>query len=102
MSAYKCEPFDRRDFVCCGDAALFTAVVTALIGSARPVLADPISGAVPEIEPNWRRASARLTLSSAFPPCALQGGIRSGNNRRAQGHRCRLHRSPALLGRTGL
>ncbi|WP_378947228.1 MBL fold metallo-hydrolase [Mesorhizobium sp. ANAO-SY3R2] len=55
MSVYKCEPFDRRDFLCCGGAALFSAVVTALIGSSKPASAIAISGAVPEID--------RLTVS---------------------------------------
>jgi len=52
MSLYKCEPapFDRRDFLCCGGAAAFSAVVAALLGGIRPVMAAPISGAVPEID----------------------------------------------------
>ncbi|MEP9398217.1 MBL fold metallo-hydrolase [Mesorhizobium sp. KR2-14] len=52
MSIYRCEPvpIGRRDFLRCGGAALFGAVVTALIGGAKPGMADPVSGAVPEID----------------------------------------------------
>lgn len=50
MSVYKCEPLDRRDFLCCGGAALFGVVVATLIGDAKPVSAAPISGSVPEVD----------------------------------------------------
>ena len=40
----------RRDVVCGGGAAMFGAIVTALMGSSKPVKAEAISGSVPELD----------------------------------------------------
>jgi 7,8-dihydropterin-6-yl-methyl-4-(beta-D-ribofuranosyl)aminobenzene 5'-phosphate synthase len=40
----------RRDVLCGGGALVFGAMLTALLGNAKPVRADTISGAVPEID----------------------------------------------------
>jgi 7,8-dihydropterin-6-yl-methyl-4-(beta-D-ribofuranosyl)aminobenzene 5'-phosphate synthase len=41
---------NRRQLVCGGGAAAFAAMVSALLGGARPVRAEPVTGAVPEID----------------------------------------------------
>jgi len=41
---------DRRDVVCGGGAAVFGAMIAALLGGTKPVRAAPISGAVPELD----------------------------------------------------
>jgi 7,8-dihydropterin-6-yl-methyl-4-(beta-D-ribofuranosyl)aminobenzene 5'-phosphate synthase len=43
-------PVDRRHVVCGGGAVLFGAMVASLLGGARPVRAEPISGSVPEVD----------------------------------------------------
>jgi 7,8-dihydropterin-6-yl-methyl-4-(beta-D-ribofuranosyl)aminobenzene 5'-phosphate synthase len=50
----------RRDVVCGGGAAMFTALVTMLVGGAKPVRAETISGAVPEID----RVAIRVIVDS--------------------------------------
>jgi 7,8-dihydropterin-6-yl-methyl-4-(beta-D-ribofuranosyl)aminobenzene 5'-phosphate synthase len=50
MLICQCNAVHRRDVVCGGGAAMFGAIVTALIGSAKPVKAETISGSVPELD----------------------------------------------------
>jgi 7,8-dihydropterin-6-yl-methyl-4-(beta-D-ribofuranosyl)aminobenzene 5'-phosphate synthase len=40
----------RRDVVCGGGAAMFSAIIAALMGSSKPVRAEAISGSVPELD----------------------------------------------------
>src|SRR5260370_21213609 len=40
----------RRDVVCGGGAAVFSAIVATLMGSSKPVKAETISGSVPELD----------------------------------------------------
>jgi 7,8-dihydropterin-6-yl-methyl-4-(beta-D-ribofuranosyl)aminobenzene 5'-phosphate synthase len=46
----QCNAMHRRDVVCGGGAAMFGAIVTALMGSSKPVKAETISGSVPELD----------------------------------------------------
>ena len=46
----RCSALHRRDVVCGGGAAMFGAIVTALMGSSKPVKAETIAGAVPELD----------------------------------------------------
>src|SRR2546421_3699869 len=41
---------DRRRLLCGGGSALFGSLVASLLGGAKPVRAEPLSGAVPEID----------------------------------------------------
>jgi len=50
MLICQCNAVHRRDVVCGGGAAMFGAIVTALIGSSKPVKAKTISGSVPELD----------------------------------------------------
>jgi 7,8-dihydropterin-6-yl-methyl-4-(beta-D-ribofuranosyl)aminobenzene 5'-phosphate synthase len=50
MSICQCNAMRRRDVVCGGGAAMFTAIVATLMGSAKPLRAEMISGSVPEID----------------------------------------------------
>jgi 7,8-dihydropterin-6-yl-methyl-4-(beta-D-ribofuranosyl)aminobenzene 5'-phosphate synthase len=50
MLICQCNAMHRRDVVCGGGAAMFGAIVTALMGSSKPVKAETISGSVPELD----------------------------------------------------
>ena len=50
MLICQCNAMHRRDVVCGGGAAMFGAIVTALMGSSKPVKAEAISGSVPELD----------------------------------------------------
>jgi 7,8-dihydropterin-6-yl-methyl-4-(beta-D-ribofuranosyl)aminobenzene 5'-phosphate synthase len=43
-------PVNRRDVVCGGGAAVFGAMIASLLGGAKPVRAEAISGTVPEVD----------------------------------------------------
>src|ERR1700756_5443269 len=60
MLICQCNAIHRRDVVCGGGAALFSAVVAALIGSAKPVRAETVAGKVPEID----RVAVRVVVDS--------------------------------------
>jgi 7,8-dihydropterin-6-yl-methyl-4-(beta-D-ribofuranosyl)aminobenzene 5'-phosphate synthase len=60
MLICQCNTIHRRDVVCGGGAALFSAVVTSLLGGAKPVRAETIAGKVPEID----RAAVRVVVDS--------------------------------------
>jgi 7,8-dihydropterin-6-yl-methyl-4-(beta-D-ribofuranosyl)aminobenzene 5'-phosphate synthase len=50
MPICHCYAIHRRDVVCGGGAAVFSALVAALLDSSRPVKAQAISGSVPELD----------------------------------------------------
>jgi 7,8-dihydropterin-6-yl-methyl-4-(beta-D-ribofuranosyl)aminobenzene 5'-phosphate synthase len=60
MLMHQCDAMRRRDVVCGGGAAMFSAIVTMLMGNAKPVRAATISGSVPEID----RAAIRVVVDS--------------------------------------
>jgi 7,8-dihydropterin-6-yl-methyl-4-(beta-D-ribofuranosyl)aminobenzene 5'-phosphate synthase len=43
-------PLNRRHVLCSGGAAVFGAMLASLLGGTKPVRAEPISGAVPEVD----------------------------------------------------
>jgi 7,8-dihydropterin-6-yl-methyl-4-(beta-D-ribofuranosyl)aminobenzene 5'-phosphate synthase len=43
-------PLNRRHVLCGGGASVFGAMIAALLGATKPVRADPVSGAVPELD----------------------------------------------------
>ena len=50
MLICQCNAMHRRDVMCGGGAAVFSAIIATLMGSSRPVKAEAISGAVPELD----------------------------------------------------
>jgi 7,8-dihydropterin-6-yl-methyl-4-(beta-D-ribofuranosyl)aminobenzene 5'-phosphate synthase len=60
MSIYQRDVVHRRDVVCGGGAAVFSAITATLIGGAKPVRAEAISGSVPEVD----RVAARVVVDS--------------------------------------
>ncbi len=60
MLICQCNAVRRRDVVCGGGAAVFSAIVATLGGSAKPVRAETISGSVPEID----RVAVRVVVDS--------------------------------------
>jgi len=60
MLICQCNAIHRRDVVCGGGAALFSAIVATLMGGAKPVRAETIAGKVPEID----RAAVRVVVDS--------------------------------------
>jgi 7,8-dihydropterin-6-yl-methyl-4-(beta-D-ribofuranosyl)aminobenzene 5'-phosphate synthase len=50
----------RRDLLCGGGAAMFSAIVSTLISDAKPVRAETISGSVPEVD----RVAVRVVVDS--------------------------------------
>jgi 7,8-dihydropterin-6-yl-methyl-4-(beta-D-ribofuranosyl)aminobenzene 5'-phosphate synthase len=50
MLLCQCNAMHRRDVVCGGGAAMFSAIVATLMGSSKPVKAGVISGSVPELD----------------------------------------------------
>jgi 7,8-dihydropterin-6-yl-methyl-4-(beta-D-ribofuranosyl)aminobenzene 5'-phosphate synthase len=64
----------RRDVMCGGGAAVFSAIVAALLGGAKPARAQPISGSVPEVD----RVAVRLVIDSyqiAVAPSTKTGNV---------------------------
>jgi 7,8-dihydropterin-6-yl-methyl-4-(beta-D-ribofuranosyl)aminobenzene 5'-phosphate synthase len=60
MSIDQCDSLDRRGVVCGGGAAVFSTIVATLIGDAKPVRAEAITGSVPEID----RVAVRVVVDS--------------------------------------
>jgi 7,8-dihydropterin-6-yl-methyl-4-(beta-D-ribofuranosyl)aminobenzene 5'-phosphate synthase len=60
MSIVQCDLLGRREVLCGGGAAAFSTIVAALIGDAKPVRAEAISGSVPEID----RLAVRVVVDS--------------------------------------
>ena len=50
MLICQCNAMHRRDVMCGGGAAVFSAIIATLMGSSKPVKAEAISGAVPELD----------------------------------------------------
>ena len=50
MLICRCNEMHRRDVMCGGGAAMFSAIVATLMGSSKPVKAEAISGSVPELD----------------------------------------------------
>jgi 7,8-dihydropterin-6-yl-methyl-4-(beta-D-ribofuranosyl)aminobenzene 5'-phosphate synthase len=50
MLICQCNAMHRRDVVCGGGAAVFSALIAALLGSSKPAKAEAISGSVPELD----------------------------------------------------
>lgn len=64
----------RRDVLCGGGAAAFAAIVTSLLGSAKPARAAPLAGSVPEVD----RVAVRVLIDSyqiAVAPSATIGNV---------------------------
>jgi 7,8-dihydropterin-6-yl-methyl-4-(beta-D-ribofuranosyl)aminobenzene 5'-phosphate synthase len=60
MLICQCNAIHRRDVVCGGGAALFSAVVATLIGGGKPVRAETVAGKVPQID----RVAVRVVVDS--------------------------------------
>ena len=50
MLICQCNVMHRRDVVCGGGAAMFGALITALMSGSKPVKAEVLSGSVPELD----------------------------------------------------
>src|SRR5215469_4595273 len=50
MLICQCNAMHRRDVVCGGVAAMFSAIISTLLGSSKPVTAEAISASVPELD----------------------------------------------------
>jgi 7,8-dihydropterin-6-yl-methyl-4-(beta-D-ribofuranosyl)aminobenzene 5'-phosphate synthase len=64
----------RRDVVCGGGAAVFSAIVASLLGGTKPARAQPISGPVPEVD----RVAVRVVIDSyqiAVAPSTKTGNV---------------------------
>ncbi|MEK0083929.1 MBL fold metallo-hydrolase [Benzoatithermus flavus] len=64
----------RRDVVCGGGAAMFGTLLAALLGDAAPVGAEPVAGAVPEVD----RLAVRVVIDSyqlAVAPSTRVGDV---------------------------
>jgi 7,8-dihydropterin-6-yl-methyl-4-(beta-D-ribofuranosyl)aminobenzene 5'-phosphate synthase len=64
----------RRDVVCGGGAAVFSAILASLLGGAKPARAEAISGSVPEVD----RVAVRVVIDSyqiAVAPSTKTGNV---------------------------
>src|SRR5262249_29806792 len=50
MLICRCNEMHRRNVMCGGGAAMFSAIVATLMGSSKPVKAEAISGSVPGLD----------------------------------------------------
>ena len=50
MLICQCNVMHRRDVICGGGAAMFGALITALMSGSKPVKAEALSGSVPELD----------------------------------------------------
>lgn len=74
MLICSCNAIHRRDVVCGGGAALFSAMVAMLIGSEKPLRAEMISANVPELD----RVAVRVVVDSyqfAVAPSRKVSGV---------------------------
>jgi 7,8-dihydropterin-6-yl-methyl-4-(beta-D-ribofuranosyl)aminobenzene 5'-phosphate synthase len=60
MVICRCNIMDRRDVVCGGGAVMFSAIVAALMGQAKPARAAALAGSVPEVD----RVAVRVVVDS--------------------------------------
>ena len=56
----QCNAIHRRDVVCGGGAAMFSAILATLMGSAKPAHAETVAGSVPEID----RVAVRVVVDN--------------------------------------
>ena len=70
-------PINRRHVVCGGGAATFSAMIATLLGGAKPVRAEPISGAVPDVD----GLAVRVAIHS-YQFAVAQPKVRLGRNSR--------------------
>lgn len=74
MSIDESDPIHRRDVLCGGGAAVFTAMLATLVGTARTATAQPVAAAVPEVD----RVAVRVVVDSyqfAVAPGRKVGGV---------------------------
>jgi len=67
----------RRDLLCSGGSALFSSLIAALLGDAKPARAQTISGSVPEVD----RATIRVVTDNyhfALSPSGKIGDVEVG------------------------
>ena len=72
--SFERSPINRRHIVCGGGAAAFSAMIAMLLGGAKPVRAELISGAVPEVD----GLAVRVVIDSyqiAVAPSAKAGMV---------------------------
>jgi 7,8-dihydropterin-6-yl-methyl-4-(beta-D-ribofuranosyl)aminobenzene 5'-phosphate synthase len=67
------ESVRRRDVVCGGGAAVFSAIVVSLLGGAKPARAQPISGSVPEVDGLAARVVTDSYQFAVAPSRKLEG-----------------------------
>ena len=75
MLICQCNAMHRRDVMCGGGAAVFTAIIATLMGSSKPVKAEAISGAVPELD----SVAVRVVVDSYHWNAALHSASRFVN-----------------------
>ena len=64
----------RREVLCTGGAAVFSALVAGLLGEAKPARAQPVAGGVPEVD----RLAVRVVTDSyhlALAPSMKVNGV---------------------------
>ena len=64
----------RRDMLCSGGSVVFSSLITALLGDAKPARAQTISGSVPELD----RAAIRVVVDNyhfALSPSGKIGDV---------------------------
>ena len=64
----------RRDMLCSGGSVVFSSLITALLGDAKPARAQTISGSVPEVD----RAAIRVVIDNyhfALSPSGKIGDV---------------------------
>jgi 7,8-dihydropterin-6-yl-methyl-4-(beta-D-ribofuranosyl)aminobenzene 5'-phosphate synthase len=75
MSQGSCESgIGRRDILCSGGSVVFSSLITALLGDAKPARAQTISGSVPEVD----RAAIRVVIDNyhfALSPSGRIGDV---------------------------
>jgi 7,8-dihydropterin-6-yl-methyl-4-(beta-D-ribofuranosyl)aminobenzene 5'-phosphate synthase len=67
----------RRDILCSGGSAVFSSLIAALLGDAKPVQAQTIAGNVPEVD----RATVRVVTDNyhfALSPSGKIGDVEVG------------------------
>jgi hypothetical protein len=55
-----CDEVGRREFVCGGGASALSAVLATLLGGSKPVMAEAVTGSLPELD----RVAVRIVIDS--------------------------------------
>jgi hypothetical protein len=71
----------RRDFFCSGGSAIFSSLIAALLGGAKPARAQTISGNVPEVD----RATVRVVTDNYHFALSPSGKIGDVSRNEPQG-----------------